>query len=109
MKLLLGVTLIGLLVQTPTLSPLCVRAQYLAHTQQQPGNPGHRAPPENFYCETNHVDAAKRCACHRVDPSELCEGEPIEDNAQCLVACHKNHCHCLVECKPGATSPGEAE
>src|SRR3990167_7565384 len=83
-------------VQTPTLSPLCLRAQHLAHTQQQPGNPGHRAPPENFYCETQATDPAKRCACHRIDTSPLCEGEPIEDNAQCLVACHKQHCHCQV-------------
>lgn len=91
--------LVGLVLQTPTLSPLCLRAQRLAHTQQQPGNPGHRAPPENFYCETHATDPAKRCACHRVDTSPLCEGEPIEDNA-CKVYCFKSHCHCLVVCQP---------
>lgn len=93
---------IALVTQTPAVSPLCVRAQQLQHIQQQPGNPGHRAPPEGFYCETNHTDPAKRCVCHRIDTSPDCEAEPIEDNSQCLVACFKAHCHCQVHCAPGA-------
>lgn len=104
--LLCALLLAVVTVQTPTPSPLCLRAQYLAaHTQQQPGNPGHRAPPEGFYCETHHTDPAKRCACHRLDTDPLCEGEPIEDNAKCKVACFRQHCHCQVECQPEAGAP----
>lgn len=99
--LLLALTLALLVTQTPTLSPLCLMAQHVA-AQQQPGNPGHQPPPAGFYCETNHADPAKKCACHRVDTDPMCEGEPSEDNAQCLVACHKQHCHCDVVCEPGA-------
>lgn len=93
--------LVLLVAQTPTLSPLCLMAQQVA-AQQQPGNPGHLPPPTGFYCETNHTDAAKRCACHKVDTHPLCEGEPTEDNAQCLVACYKDHCHCEVACVPAS-------
>lgn len=93
MKLLLGIVLIGLIVQLPT------------HNPQQPGNPGHRPPPTDFYCETHHTDPAHRCECYRVDMSELCEGEPVEDNTRCLVACHKNHCHCQVHCAPPTKAP----
>ena len=100
------IIVVALVIQLPTLSPLCVRAQYLAaHNPQHPGNPGHRAPPDGYYCETRHTDPAKRCACHRVDTSPDCESDPIEDNAQCLVACHKAHCHCDVVCQPGAGAP----
>ena len=98
---LLALVLIGLIAQTPTLSPFCLHAQQL---QQQPGNPGHQPPPENFYCSTHATDPAKKCACHKVDTHAACEGEPVEDNAKCLVACFKQHCHCDVECRPGGDS-----
>ena len=67
---------------------------------QEPGNPGHKPPPADYYCETHGADAAHTCACQRRDVDPLCEGFPIEDNVRCRVACHPTHCHCQVVCDP---------
>ena len=106
MRLSVALALVALLVQQPTLSPLCVGALHAQQVEQRPGNPGHQPPPEDYYCESrgDAPDDYHACDCHRIDTDPLCEGVPSEDTGKCKVSCFRNHCHCRVHCEPGGTT-----
>ena len=71
----------------------------------QPGNPGHKAPPEGWTCSPNALEVSHRCSCHRTricEPTDDGEGGVVppggmREDPTCTVFCHMSHCQCPVE------------